>query len=186
MKKTVLTILTPLTILTAEGAVSANVQAIMQAVTSNVVRRLSEKATRTNHVLAIASKENYALLKSTKLKDAAAKLALQKRIADAVLEDADNDEKCRLKWHGAYASQRIDWANERATFVHEDGHEVSVAFKVPNIREEVTAANAKLPKPVETNGVPAKLAAARLRWRREQAETNVTVNVEAKGKGPRP
>ena len=45
---------------------------------------------------------------------------------------------------------------------------------------EVKKANARLPRPVTTNGIPAKLAAARLRRQVEsQTVSNVTVTVEA-------
>lgn len=45
---------------------------------------------------------------------------------------------------------------------------------------QVKSANAKLPRPVTTNGIPAKLAAARVRRQIEsQVVSNVTVTVEA-------
>lgn len=47
-------------------------------------------------------------------------------------------------------------------------------------KETVSSYNARLPRPPMTNGIPAKLAAARLRRYEEQTtKTNVTVNVEA-------
>lgn len=53
-------------------------------------------------------------------------------------------------------------------------------WKKVDAATQVKAANAKLPRPVTTNGIPAKLAAARLRRQVEsQTVSNVTVTVEA-------
>ena len=49
-----------------------------------------------------------------------------------------------------------------------------VPWNRPNPKAEVVRANAKLPKPVITNGIPARLAAARLR---RQAEKETVSNV---------
>lgn len=165
--------------LDASAAVDA--KAIMQQAVSNIVKRLSEQSTRTNHVRALASPENYALLKSTKLLDAVNKLALQKQLAEAALADADNSEADRLKWHGNYTGEKIDMENLTATFSHEDGYEVTVKFTKPNVQEEVKTANKRLPKLAMTNGVPAKLAAARARRNAEKATpvVNVTQEIDA-------
>lgn len=53
-------------------------------------------------------------------------------------------------------------------------------FKPKDPAAEVKKANARIPRPVTTNGIPAKLAAARLRRQIEsQVVSNITVNVEA-------
>lgn len=53
-------------------------------------------------------------------------------------------------------------------------------FKPTNPAAQVKRTNAALPRPVITNGIPAKLAAARIRRQIESTTvSNVTVNVEA-------
>lgn len=53
-------------------------------------------------------------------------------------------------------------------------------FKPKDPAAEVKKANARIPRPVTTNGIPAALAAARIRRQIESATvSNVTVNVEA-------
>lgn len=62
----------------------------------------------------------------------------------------------------------------------EDGETFQDPAKVTTPLDAVRAANAKLPQPVMTNGIPARLAAARLRQRENATTTNeVTVTVKA-------
>ena len=137
---------------------------IAAQVTSNIAERIAGAvSTKTNAVLALASTNNYALLKSDRLIDAVAKLALQKQLAEAALLDAEQTEEGRLKWHGRYVKEIVDVENATATFVHADGTEYVVTFRRVDPSVAVAKANAKLPMPPMTNGVPVALANARLK-----------------------
>lgn len=90
----------------------------------------------------------------------------------------------RAAWHGRLVRSEI-YTNDLCK-VEVYSNEVDgvvwryrTAFKPVSVQ----ANNARLAKPVMTNGVPAKLAAARLRRRAEinQGVTNVTVTVTAGG-----
>lgn len=156
-----------------------DLNAIAVQVASNLSAKIAGAlAAKTNAVLALATPENYALLKSSKLKDAAKKLALQKRLAEAALADAEQTEVGRLKWHGRYTSQKVDLDKLTATFVHADGTEYAVKFQRPDALREIAKANARLPKPPMTNGVPKALAAARTRRYEERLQPTQTVTTE--------
>ena len=92
----------------------------------------------------------------------------------------------RRRWHGKV--ERTVVTTNETTLVkvttHEDGKTFIDAATIKPTAESVAAANAKLARPVMTNGVPAKLAAARLRRQVEVAQgvSNVTVTVTAGGK----
>lgn len=89
----------------------------------------------------------------------------------------------RRRWHGKV--ERTVVTTNETTLVkittHEDGETFTDTAKITPTAESVAAANAKLARPVMTNGVPAKLAAARLRRQAEVAQgvSNVTVTVTA-------
>lgn len=163
-------------------------QSVAAQVTSNIATKIAGAiAAKTNAVRALATPENYALLKSTRIVDAAKKLALQKELAEAALIDDEQTEAGRLKWHGAYTGQRIDLDTLTATFIHADGTEYSVKFQRPNIMEEVAKANAKLPKPPMLRGIPAALAKARETRYAQKTNGVATVYVEVNAtKGNRP
>ena len=166
----------------ASAATSPDLAALAAAVQSNIVAKITERVTASKSKVAeLASTDNYALLQSTSLLDAAKKLALQKQLADAALEDALATEEGRLKWHGAYVGQTVDLASQTATFTHADGTTYSVAFAAPNLSADVAKANRKLPVAMTTNGVPVKLADARRRRYQEKVDSpsNVTVRVSA-------
>jgi len=162
---------------TADAAI--DLKAVAAQAASNVVARIAGAiSAKTNAVRALATPKNYALLKSTKLKDAAAKLALQKQLAEAALVDEEQTEAGRIKWHGRYVGQRIDMATLTATFIHEDGTEYAVKFQRPSILAAVDKANAKMPKPPMTNGVPESLAKARIRRYEERIGEPLKVTAE--------
>lgn len=82
----------------------------------------------------------------------------------------------RRAWHGAVVGQTVDTNALVKTETYADG----TVFSFPFASRSVQASNAKLAMPVTTNGVPAKLAAARLRRQAEsQGVSNVTVTVTA-------
>ena len=89
----------------------------------------------------------------------------------------------RRRWHGKV--ERTVVTTNETTLVkittHEDGETFTDTAKITPTAESVAAANAKLARPGMTNGVPAKLAAARLRRQAEVAQgvSNVTVTVTA-------
>jgi len=82
----------------------------------------------------------------------------------------------RNRWHGQIVSTSIDTNAMTQTTVYEDGETFVDAAKVTTPAQATRQANASL----STNGVPAKLAAARARRQAEAAAvSNVTVRVEA-------
>ena len=89
----------------------------------------------------------------------------------------------RVAWHGAIVGKPIVTTNETTLIkitTHEDGTTFTDTATVTPTARSVAAANENLPKPVMTTGVPAKLAAARLRRQAEaQSVSNVTVTVTA-------
>ena len=166
----------------ATAATSPDLAALAAAVQSNIVAKITERVSASKSKVAeLASTDNYALLTSTSLLDATKKLALQKQLADAALEDALATEEGRLAWHGRYVGQTVDLASQTATFTHADGTTYSVKFAAPNLSASVAAANKRLPAAPMTNGIPARLVAARLRRWQEKVDSpsNVTVRVTA-------
>lgn len=89
----------------------------------------------------------------------------------------------RKRWHGKVVSTSVDTNRLVKVTVHEDGETFEDAAKVSPTAASVAAANARLATPVMTNGIPAKLAAARLRRQSEidQGVSNVAVTVTAGG-----
>lgn len=81
----------------------------------------------------------------------------------------------RSAWHGRLVMSEV-YTNELCV-VEVYSNEVDGAvwrYRRPFLPVEIKSLNAKLPRPVMTNGIPAKLAAARLR---RQAETQGVSNV---------
>lgn len=103
--------------------------------------------------------------------------------------DRDMQSKSgRSAWHGKLLRTEV-YTNDLVS-VEVYSNEVDGAvwryrqpFAVRNPKQEVLDANARLKMPVMTNGIPARLAAARLR-RQEEKNTisNVTVNIEVGGR----
>lgn len=88
----------------------------------------------------------------------------------------------RRAWHGKLLHSEV-YTNELCA-VEVYSNEVDGAvwrYRLPfKPKETVSSYNARLPRPPMTNGIPARLAAARLRRYEEQTMTsNITVNVEA-------
>ncbi len=109
-------------------------------------------------------------------------------VADAIkslrglyLRDTSTAEG-RRRWHGKMVGQAVATNDETMvkTEYYEDGE--SFTFEPRSIAplDSVKAANARLPKPVMTNGIPVRLANARLRQRENAATTNeVNVTIRA-------
>ena len=166
----------------ASAATTPDLAALAAAVQSNIVAKIeAATAVRKSAVRELLTTNSYQILTSTKLSDAVAKLALQKQLADAALEDFLSTEDGRFRCHGRYVGQTVDLASQTATFTHADGTTYSVKFAAPNLAASVAAANKRLPAAPMTNGIPAKLVAARLRRWQEKVDSpsNVTVRVSA-------
>ena len=78
----------------------------------------------------------------------------------------------RKAWHGRLAREIIDEDAETKTEVHEDGTTFVYKFKKVTPSQAVKDYNSRL----STNGVPARIAAARLKRMQEKATTN-TVDI---------
>ena len=109
-------------------------------------------------------------------------------VADAIrslrgLYLRDNSTKeGRARWHGKVISTSVDTNTLVRTTVHEDGEVFEDEANVITPAASVAAYNARLPPPVMTNGIPARLANARLRQRENSTTTNeVTVTLKAGG-----
>lgn len=81
----------------------------------------------------------------------------------------------RRAWHGDLVREIIDTNNLRKIEVYADGTRFAFPFEVKDSPSAISNRNAHL-KTVMTKGVPAALAAARLRRAEEKATTNI-VNV---------
>ena len=166
----------------ASAAPAPDLAALAAAVQSNIVAKIeAATAVRKSAVRELLTTNSYKILTSTKLSDAVAKLALQKQLADAAREDFLSTEDGRFRCHGRYVGQTVDLASQTATFTHADGTTYSVKFAAPNLAASVAAANKRLPAAPLTNGIPARLVAARLRRWQEKVDSpsNVTVRVTA-------
>lgn len=88
----------------------------------------------------------------------------------------------RRAWHGAMKREVVNTNTLEKITYYEDGTAFADPARIITPQDSVNAANAKLPKPVMTNGIPARLAAARLRQRENSTTTNtVTVTIKAGG-----
>ena len=88
----------------------------------------------------------------------------------------------RARWHGRVVSTSIDTNTLVRTTVHEDGETFTDAAKIVTPLDSVRAGNARLQPPVMTNGIPARLANARLRQRKNATTTNeVYIAIRAGG-----
>ena len=172
----------------ALAATTPDLAAIAAAVQSNIIAKIeAATAVRKSAVRELLTTNSYKILTSTKLSDAVAKLALQKQLADAAIEDFLSTEDGRFRCHGRYIGQTVDLASQTATFTHADGTTYTVAFAVPDLAADVAKANRKLPVAMTTNGIPAKLVAARLRRYEEKiVGTNIVTTVETATRGDRP
>jgi len=88
----------------------------------------------------------------------------------------------RTAWHGRKVGETVDTNTMTKVSLYEDGMTFTDAARIMTAQDSVNAYNSKLPRPAMTNGVPARLAAARLRRQAElQAVSNVTITVTAGG-----
>lgn len=97
--------------------------------------------------------------------------------------DCENP-KGREAWHGKLVGQTVVTNGETMvkTERYADGTSFTFPARVIKPLDSVKAANAKLPKSAMTNGVPVRLANARLRQRANAATTNdVSVTIKAGG-----
>lgn len=89
-----------------------------------------------------------------------------------------NTSEGRRAWHGRLVSTAIDTNTLTRTTVYEDGTTFTDEAAVTTPKQAAAAYSAALPPPVMTNGIPARLAAARVRQARDAATTNiVTVTI---------
>ena len=82
----------------ASAAPAPDLAALAAAVQSNIVAKIeAATAVRKSAVRELLTTNSYKILTSTKLSDAVAKLALQKQLADAALEDFLSTEDGRFR-----------------------------------------------------------------------------------------
>lgn len=79
----------------------------------------------------------------------------------------------RKAWHGRLKKEIVNTNELTKTEVYEDGTTFSMPAKI--ITPAISVSNAN--KALSTNGIPAKLAAARLRRQQEKATTNIVTTV---------
>ena len=83
----------------------------------------------------------------------------------------------RVRWHGKVVTTSVDTNTLIRTTIHEDGEVFEDTAKITTPAQAAQAQLARLPPPVMTNGIPARLANARLRQRENAATTNEVVVV---------
>ena len=81
----------------------------------------------------------------------------------------------RQAWHGRLKKQIINTNDLTRTEVYEDGKTFTQRWKLVTPIMAVSNANKRVM--ISTNGIPAKLAAARLRRQQEKATTNIVTTV---------
>lgn len=93
-----------------------------------------------------------------------------------------NSAEGRRRWHGQKTREIVNTNTLEKTTIYSDGTTFTDPAKVTTPAQAVQTANKYLPKPVMTNGIPARLANARLRQRENATTTNVvTVAIKAGG-----
>ena len=85
----------------------------------------------------------------------------------------------RKAWHGKLKKEIINTNDQTRTEVYEDGKTFTQKWKIVTPAMAVSNANKRVM--ISTNGIPAKLAAARLRRAQEKATTNVVTTVLTTG-----
>lgn len=81
----------------------------------------------------------------------------------------------RKAWHGRLKKEIVNTNDLTRTEVYEDGKTFTAKWKL--ITPAVAVSNANKRVMLSTNGIPAKLAAARLRRQQEKATTNIVTTV---------
>lgn len=85
----------------------------------------------------------------------------------------------RKAWHGRLAKEIIDEDAETKTEVHEDGTTFVYHYRKVTPSQAVKDYNSKLS--VTTNGIPASLAMARLKYASDKQTTNTVIQVLVAG-----
>lgn len=94
-------------------------------------------------------------------------------------------EAGRKAWFGKLDHTIVNTNDLTRTEVYEEGYTWVEPWAAPKPVEAVKAANAKLKMPVITNGIPARLAAARLRRQAEkETVSNVVERIEVNAPAP--
>ena len=81
----------------------------------------------------------------------------------------------RKAWHGKLKKEIINTNDLTRTEVYEDGKTFTAKWRI--VTPAVAVSNANKRVMISTNGIPAKLAAARLRRQQEKATTNIVTTV---------
>lgn len=81
----------------------------------------------------------------------------------------------RKAWHGRLKKEIVNTNDLTRTEVYEDGKTFTAKWKL--VTPAVAVSNANKRVMLSTNGIPAKLAAARLRRQQEKATTNIVTTV---------
>lgn len=81
----------------------------------------------------------------------------------------------RKAWHGRLKKEIINTNDLTRTEVYEDGKTFTTKWKL--VTPAVAVSNANKRVMLSTNGIPAKLTAARLRRQQEKATTNIVTTV---------
>ena len=89
----------------------------------------------------------------------------------------------RRRWHGQKLREVVNTNTLEKTTYYEDGTFFTDQAKVTTAAQSAQAHLAKLPKPVMTNGIPVRLANARIRQRENSTTTNEVVVVLKAGGG---
>ena len=93
-----------------------------------------------------------------------------------------NSADGRVRWHGRKTREIVNTNTLEKTTIYTDGTIFTDPAKITTPAQQVQAANQYLPPPVITNGIPMRLAAARIRQRENATTTNI-VNVVITGGG---
>ena len=89
-------------------------------------------------------------------------------------------ETGRKRWHGDRVSESVDTNAMTKTITYRDGTEFTEKAHIVTALSAVRKANAKAARAVMTNGIPVRLAQARLQQAKNAATTNeVTVSIKA-------
>jgi len=132
-------------------------------------------ATLTNALVTsgVATSEDVTYIMTNSV-DTAVADAFLRRVYDADMKSSSG----RSKWHGRKVREVVDTNSMTKVSFYEDGSRFTDAAKITTPLDAVRKANSSLPRTVMTNGVPSRLAAARIR---NQEEATVTVTIRAGG-----
>lgn len=86
----------------------------------------------------------------------------------------------RKAWHGKLKREIVNTNDLTKTEIYEDGTSFSLPAKIITPSQAVATANK--PRLANTNGIPARLAQARMRRAQEKATTNIVEKIITPGK----